>query len=56
MMLKVPVIGKILHNSSIARFARTLAVTFKAGVPLVEALDNVAGATGNIIYEKAVSG
>jgi len=54
MMLKIPVVGQILHNSSIARFARTLAVTFKAGVPLVEALDIVAGATGNTVYEKAV--
>ena len=43
-----------MHNSAIARFARTLAVTFKAGVPLVEALDTVAGATGNTVYEKAV--
>ena len=39
MILKMPVIGQIMHNSAIARFARTLAVTFKAGVPLVEALD-----------------
>ncbi|WAC61758.1 type II secretion system F family protein [Pseudoxanthomonas sp. SL93] len=54
MILKVPVIGQIMHNSAIARFARTLAVTFKAGVPLVEALDTVAGATGNTVYEKAV--
>ena len=54
MILKLPVIGQIMHNSAIARFARTLAVTFKAGVPLVEALDTVAGATGNIVYEKAV--
>ncbi len=54
MMLKIPVIGMVLHNSSIARFARTLAVTFKAGVPLVEALDSVAGATGNRVYEDAV--
>ncbi|QIL21435.1 type II secretion system F family protein [Thermomonas sp. HDW16] len=54
MMLKIPVIGQVLHNSSLARFARTLAVTFKAGVPLVEALGNVAGATGNTVYEKAV--
>ena len=54
MMLKIPIIGKVLHDSSIARFARTLAVTFKAGVPLVEALDNVAGATGNTVYSKAV--
>ncbi|CAN7462000.1 type II secretion system F family protein [Pseudoxanthomonas sp. LjRoot143] len=54
MVLKVPVIGQIMHNSSVARFARTTAVTFKAGVPLVEALDTVAGATGNTVYEKAV--
>ncbi|WP_448227831.1 type II secretion system F family protein [Pseudoxanthomonas mexicana] len=53
-VLKVPVVGQIMHNSSIARFSRTLAVTFKAGVPLVEALDTVAGATGNTVYEKAV--
>ncbi|WP_313221603.1 type II secretion system F family protein [Pseudoxanthomonas mexicana] len=53
-ILKVPVIGQIMHNSAIARFSRTLAVTFKAGVPLVEALDTVAGATGNSVYEKAV--
>ncbi len=54
LILKIPVIGQIMHNSAIARFARTLAVTFKAGVPLVEALDIVAGATGNTVYEKAV--
>nr|WP_225218121.1 type II secretion system F family protein [Luteimonas colneyensis] len=54
MILKVPIIGQVMHNSSIARFARTLATTFKAGVPLVEALDIVAGATGNTVYEKAV--
>ena len=54
MMLKIPVVGQILHNASIARFARTLAVTFKAGVPLVEALDIVSGATGNTVYEQAV--
>jgi type IV pilus assembly protein PilC len=54
MMLKLPVIGAVLNNSAIARFARTLAVTFKAGVPLVEALDSVAGATGNTVYEQAV--
>jgi len=54
LILKIPVIGQIMHNSAIARFSRTLAVTFKAGVPLVEALDTVAGATGNIVYEKAV--
>ena len=54
MMLKIPVIGQVLHNSAIARFSRTLALTFRAGVPLVEALDNVAGATGNMVYEQAV--
>ncbi|HEY4582451.1 MAG TPA: type II secretion system F family protein [Lysobacter sp.] len=53
-VLRVPVIGQIMHNSSIARFARTLGVTFKAGVPLVEAMDTVAGATGNNVYETAV--
>jgi type IV pilus assembly protein PilC len=53
--LKVPVIGMILHQSAISRFARTLALTFKAGVPLVEALDTVAGATGSIIYDEAVA-
>jgi len=53
-ILRVPVVGQIMHNSAIARFARTTAVTFKAGVPLVEALDSVAGATGNSVYEKAV--
>ncbi len=54
-ILKLPVIGQIMHNAAIARFARTLAVTFQAGVPLVEALDIVAGATGNSVYEQAVN-
>ncbi|HEV8693341.1 MAG TPA: type II secretion system F family protein [Lysobacter sp.] len=54
MILRIPVIGQIMHNAAIARFARTLAVTFKAGVPLVEALETVAGATGNTVYEQAV--
>jgi type IV pilus assembly protein PilC len=54
LMLKLPVIGQILHQSAIARYARTLALTFKAGVPLVEALDTVAGATGSIVYNDAV--
>jgi type IV pilus assembly protein PilC len=53
-ILKVPIIGEIMHNASIARFARTLGVTFRAGVPLVEALDTISGATGNTVYEKAV--
>ena len=54
LILKVPVIGQIMHNSAIARFARTTGVTFRAGVPLVEALGIVAGATGNKVYEEAV--
>ena len=53
-MLKIPIIGPILDKSAIARFARTLSTMFAAGVPLVEALDSVAGATGNIVYENAV--
>ncbi|OQK15741.1 type II secretion system protein F [Methyloprofundus sedimenti] len=53
-LLKLPIIGMILHKSAIARFARTLATMSAAGVPLVEALESVAGATGNIIYYNAV--
>jgi type IV pilus assembly protein PilC len=53
-MLKFPVIGPILQKSAIARFARTLSTMFAAGVPLVEAMESVAGATGNIVYEEAV--
>jgi len=52
--LKVPVIGPILNKAAIARYARTLSTMFAAGVPLVEALSSVAGATGNIVYENAV--
>jgi len=52
--LKLPIIGPILNKAAIARFARTLATMFAAGVPLVEALESVAGATGNIVYENAV--
>lgn len=54
LLLKLPVIGQILRQSAIARFARTLGVTFRAGVPLVEALDSVAHATGSIVYNDAV--
>jgi type IV pilus assembly protein PilC len=54
LMLKFPIIGPILNKSAIARYARTLSTMFAAGVPLVEALDSVAGATGNIVYEDAV--
>jgi type IV pilus assembly protein PilC len=54
MSLKIPVIGGILQKASIARYARTLSTMFAAGVPLVEALESVAGATGNIVYEVGV--
>ena len=54
LLLKIPVIGPIMTKAAIARYARTLATTFSAGVPLVEALTSVAGATGNIVYESAV--
>jgi len=54
MSLKIPIIGNILRQSAIARFARTLGVTFAAGVPLVEALDSVAGATGSVVYGQAI--
>src|SRR2546423_1559302 len=52
--LKVPIIGPILNKAAIARYARTLSTMFSAGVPLVEALNSVAGATGNIVDENAV--
>ncbi len=53
-LLKAPIVGKIIYNSAVARFARTLATTFAAGVPLVDALDSVAGATGNVVFRRAV--
>ena len=52
--LKIPVVGAILNKSAIARFARVLSTTFAAGVPLVDALDSVAGAVGNKLYRDAV--
>jgi len=52
--LKAPVIGGITHDAVIARFSRTLATTFNAGVPLVEALESTAGASGNSVYSKAI--
>ena len=54
LMLKMPIIGPIVTKAAIARFARTLSTMFAAGVPLVEAMQSVAGATGNIVYEEAV--
>ncbi|PXX99226.1 type II secretion system F family protein [Halomonas sp. LBP4] len=52
--LKIPVLGDILDKSSVARYSRTLATTFGAGVPLVEALTTAAGASGNKVYERAI--
>ncbi len=54
LILKVPVLGDILRKAIIARFARTLSTTFAAGVPLVEALESAAGASGNVIYRDAI--
>ena len=54
MCLKFPIVGDIIYKSIIARFSRTLATTFAAGVPLVDALNSVAGATGNVVYSDAV--
>ena len=53
-MLKLPVIGMIIHKATVARFARTLSTMFAAGVPLVEALESVAKASGNLIYQDAI--
>ncbi|MDB4032497.1 type II secretion system F family protein [Porticoccaceae bacterium] len=53
-MLKIPIIGLIVYNSIIARFARTLSTTFSAGVPIVDALESVAGAAGNRLYAEAI--
>jgi type IV pilus assembly protein PilC len=53
-MLKMPVVGPILEKSAIARFGRVLSTTFAAGVPLVDALNSVAGATGNAIFRDAI--
>ncbi|AMO74556.1 type II secretion system F family protein [Pseudomonas citronellolis] len=54
-ILKLPIVGGIIYKSAVARYARTLATTFAAGVPLVEALDSVAGATGNVVFRNAVN-
>jgi type IV pilus assembly protein PilC len=54
-LLKLPIIGALIYKSSVARYARTLSTTFAAGVPLVEALSSVAGATGNIVFKNAVN-
>lgn len=54
LLLKLPIVGDILYKSAVARYARTLSTTFAAGVPLVDALDSVAGATGNVKFRNAV--
>jgi type IV pilus assembly protein PilC len=53
LLLKVPVVGQLLHKATVARWTRTLATTFAAGVPLVEALDSVGPASGNAVYKEA---
>jgi len=53
--LKLPIVGGIFHDAVIARFSRTLSTTFAAGVPLIEALQSVAGAAGNAVYREAIS-
>ena len=55
MSLKIPIVGGILEQAAIARFCRTLAITFAAGVPLVDALQIVSGATGNQVYNNAAA-
>ena len=52
--LKLPIVGSIFHDAVIARFSRTLSTTFAAGVPLIDALDSVAGAAGNAVYRRAI--
>ncbi len=54
-LLKLPVVGIILENATIARFTRTLSITFAAGLPMIEALDAVAGACGNILFAEATA-
>lgn len=53
-LLKVPIVGMILNKAAVARYARTLSTMFAAGVPLVEAMQSVAGAVGNVVYGEAV--
>lgn len=54
LLLKAPIFGMILNKAAVARYARTLSTTFAAGVPLIEALESAAGASGNEIYKKAI--
>ncbi|TMP88858.1 type II secretion system protein F [Pseudoalteromonas ruthenica] len=54
LILKLPIVGMILNKAAVARYARTLSTTFAAGVPLVDALDSAAGASGNAVYRDAI--
>lgn len=54
LLLKAPIVGGIMYHSILARFARTLSTTFAAGVPLIDALQSVSGAAGNIIYQEGI--
>ncbi len=54
MLLKIPVLGSLLKQAAIARYARTLSTTFAAGVPLVDALESAAGAAGNVVFRQAI--
>ena len=54
LLLKFPIFGPLIQKAAVARYARTLATTFAAGVPLVDALDSAAGASGNSVYRKAI--
>ncbi|WP_137224698.1 type II secretion system F family protein [Shewanella sp. MEBiC00475] len=54
MVLRIPIIGNILHKAAMSRFARTLSTTFAAGVPLIDGLESAAGASGNYVYRKAL--
>ncbi len=54
LLLRIPVIGNIVHKAVLARYARTLSISFAAGVPLIEALETSAGSTGNRVYERAL--
>lgn len=56
LFLKLPIISGLTHSSAVARFSRTLATMFSAGVPLVDAMVSVAGASGNVVYKKAILG
>ncbi len=53
-LLRFPIIGELLHKAAVAKFARTLSTTFAAGVPLVDALESAAGASGNALYRDAI--